>query len=177
MSLLLFSHPVMFNSLWPMDCSTPGLPVPHHLPEFAQDCVHGIGDVHPAISSSDALFSFHTWSFLASGTFPMSHLSASDDLNSGASASTSVLPVNIQGWSPLWLAGLISLLSEELSGVFSSTTVEGINYLASWILYGPTLTMVWDHYEDHSLDYSDLCCQSNVSAFQHIALFSLKQKC
>ena len=107
-----------------MDCSTPGLPVPHHLPEFAQDHVHGIGDVHPAISSSDALFSFHPWSFLASGTFPMSHLSASDDLNSGASPSTSVLPVNIQSWSSLRLTGLISLLSKWVSAVFSSTMVR-----------------------------------------------------
>ena len=37
--------------------------------------------------------------------------------------------------------------------------------------------MVWDHKEDHSLDYSDLCFQSNVSGFQHTALFSLRQKC
>ena len=82
----------------PVDCSIPGLPVTRHLPECAQDYVHGIGDVCPAIASSDAVFSFCPWSFPASGTFPMSHLSASDDLNSGASAS--VLPVNIQSWSP-----------------------------------------------------------------------------
>ena len=104
-----------------MCCSIPGLLVPHHLPEFAQDHVHDIGDICPAIVSSDALFSFLPWSFPASGTFPMSYLSASDDLNSGASAS--VLPVNIQSWSPLRLTGLISLLSKWLSAVFSSTTV------------------------------------------------------
>ena len=50
-----------------------------------------------AISSSDALFSFCHWSFPASGTFPMSHLYTSDDQSTGASASPSVLPVNIQG--------------------------------------------------------------------------------
>ena len=48
---------------------------------------------------------------------------ASDDQNTGVSASTSVLPVNIQHWYPLWLAGLISLLSKKLSGVFSRTRV------------------------------------------------------
>jgi len=77
----------------------------------------------PAISSSDALFSFCPQSFPASGNFPMSHLCASDDQNTGASVSASVIPVNIQGWSPLRLTGLISLLPKGLSGVFFSTTV------------------------------------------------------
>ena len=76
---------------------------------------------HPAISSSDALFSFCPQSFPASRTLPMSHPFTSDGYNTSASAS--VLPVNIQGWSPLRLTGLISLLSKGLSGVFSSTTV------------------------------------------------------
>ena len=76
-----------------------------------------------AISSSDALFSFCHWSFPASGTFPMSHLYTSDDQSTGASASPSVLPVNIQGWSPLRLTGLISLLSKGPSGI-SNTTVR-----------------------------------------------------
>ena len=54
----------------------------------------------------------------------MSYLFASDDQNIGASASVSVLPVNIQGLSPLRLTGLISLLSNGLSGVFSSKSKE-----------------------------------------------------
>ena len=78
---------------------------------------------HLAISSSAALFSFCPQSFLASWTFPMSQQFASDDQNTEASASTSVLPTNIQGSFPLRLTGLISLLSKGLSGVFSSTTV------------------------------------------------------
>ena len=57
---------------------------------------------HPAISSSDTLFSCPQ-SFPASGTFPMSRLFTSDDQNTGASASASVFPVSIQGWSPLRL--------------------------------------------------------------------------
>ena len=77
-----------------------------------------------AISSSNALFFFCPTSFPASGTFPVSHLFGSDDQNTGTSALASVLPVNIQGWSPFRLTGLISLLSKGLSGVFSSTTVR-----------------------------------------------------
>ena len=79
---------------------------------------------HPAISSSDALFSFCPQSFPASGTFSVDYLFSSDDQNTGASDSASLLPVNIQGWSPLRLTGLISLLSKGLSAVFSSTTVQ-----------------------------------------------------
>ena len=76
----------------------------------------------PAILSSDTLF-FCPQSFPISGTSPMSHLFTSDDQNTGVSASASVLPVNIQGWSPLRLTGLIFLLSKGLSGVFSSITI------------------------------------------------------
>ena len=70
------------------------------------------------------LFFFCPWSFPPSGTSPMSHLCASDDQNTRTSASASVLPVNIQAWSPSRLTGLITLLSKGLSGVFSSTTVR-----------------------------------------------------
>ena len=70
------------------------------------------------------LFTFCPQSFPASGTFPMSCLFMSDDLNTEASPLASVLAVNIQGWSPLRWAGLISLLSRGLSGVFSNTTVQ-----------------------------------------------------
>ena len=106
----------------PMDCSTPGLPVSHHLPEFSQVHVHCIGDAiqpsHPLIrsSSSPSISS-------SIRSFPLSCLFTSDDQNTGASASASVLPVNIQNWSPLKLIGSISLLSKRLSGVFSSTAV------------------------------------------------------
>ena len=72
----------------------------------------------PVISSSDTLLSSCLLILPASGTFLVSHLFASDDQNTGASASASVLPVNILGWSPLRLTGLISLLSKGLSGVF-----------------------------------------------------------
>ena len=62
--------------------------------------------------------------FPASGSFPMSQFFASGGQSIGASASASVLPMYIQGWFPLGLTGLISLLSKGLSRVFSSTTVQ-----------------------------------------------------
>ena len=92
-----------------MDCSMPGVPVPHHLPEFAQVHVHWIGDAIPTISSSVALFSFYLQSFPASGSFQVSQLFASGGQSIGASASASVLPMNTQGWFPLGLTGWISL--------------------------------------------------------------------
>ena len=92
-----------------MDYSMPGLPVLHHLLKFAR--VH----VHPAISSSDTLFSFCPRSFPASGTFPVSQLFTSGDQNTGASPSASVLPMSIQGWFPLRLTSLISSSSLSLT--------------------------------------------------------------
>ena len=89
------------------------------LPKFMSIIGDAIQPSHPLI----ALF-FCPQSFPASGTFPMSHLFTSDDQNTGFWASVSVLPMSIQGWFPLRLTGLISLLSKGLSGVFSSTTVQ-----------------------------------------------------
>ena len=74
------------------------------------------------ISPSLTLF-FCLQSFPASGSSPMSWLFTSCSQKIGASASASVLPMSIQGWFPLRLTGLISLLSKGLSRVFSSITV------------------------------------------------------
>ena len=120
---------------------------------------------HPAISSSDALFSFGPLSFPTSGTFSMS-LFASDNQNTGASASASVLPVNIQGLFPLRLTGLISLRSRECSEVFSSTTVQRHQFFGVLPLRSSSHNAMWPLGRP-CLDYMDLCRQSNVSAFQH----------
>ena len=79
---------------------------------------------HPTISSSVSPFSSCPLSFPASGSFQMSQLFTSGGQSIGVSASTSVLPMNTQDWSPLGLTGLISLLSKGFSGVFSNTTVQ-----------------------------------------------------
>ena len=99
-----FSRSIVSDSLRPlcnpMNRSTPGLPVHHQLPEFTQTHVHCIGDTtqpsHPLSSPSPPAFNPP-----ASGAFPMSQLCTSGGQNIGASASTSVLPMNTQDWSPL----------------------------------------------------------------------------
>ena len=106
-----------------MDCSTPDCPVFHHLLELAQTHVRWVGDAtpsHPLVTH----FSSCPQSFPASRSFPASGLCASSGQRIGASASASVLPMDIQDWSPLGWTGWISLLSKGLSRFFSSTTVK-----------------------------------------------------
>ena len=79
---------------------------------------------HPTMSSSVVCYSSCPQSFPASGSFQMSQFFISGDWSIGASASASVLPMNIRGWFPLILTGLISLQSKRLSRVFSSTIVQ-----------------------------------------------------
>ena len=79
---------------------------------------------HPAIPYSVIPFSSSPQSFPASGSFQMSQLFTSGGQTIGVSASTSVLPMNTQGWSPLGWTGWISLQPRGLSRVFSNTTVQ-----------------------------------------------------
>ena len=100
-------------------------------------------------------------SFSASGSFPVSQLFASGGQIMGASASVSVLPMNIKGSFPLGLMGLISLQSKGLT----STTIQKHPFFDACLLHGPTLTSVHDYWKNHSFYYMDLCWQSNVFAF------------
>ena len=109
-----------------MDCSTTGFPVLQHLPEFAQT------HVHPTISSSVIPFSSFPQSFPASGYLPVSRHFTSGGQTIRASTSATVLPVNIKGWFPLGVTGLISLrVSKGLSRVFSSTTIQKHQFLGA----------------------------------------------
>ena len=105
-----FSSVQSLSHVWlcdPMDCSTPGFPVLHYLPEFAQTSVHWVDDIIN-ISFSVTPFSSPLQSSPASGSFPVIQLVASDGQSIWASASVSVLPINIHDWLPLGLTGLIS---------------------------------------------------------------------
>ena len=102
----------------PMDCSTPGLPVHHQLPEFTLNPCPSSRWCHPTISSSVIPFSSCPQSFPASRSLQMSQLFPSGGQSIGVSASTSM---NTQDGSPLRWTGWISL---GLSRVFSNTTVQ-----------------------------------------------------
>ena len=171
--LLFITHPsVQFSSvpqscpsLWdPMNRSMPGLPVHHHLLEFTQIHVHWVNDaIHP--SYPVVPFSSCPRFIPASGSFPVGQLFASGGQNIGASASTSVLPVNIQGRFPLGWTGWISLLSKGLSIVFSSTTIQKSQFFtAQPSLWSNSHTSTW-LLENHRFNYMDLCWQHDVSAF------------
>ena len=125
------SYPTLCNL---MDCSTPAslsFPISWSLLklmsiELVMPSNHLIL-CHP--------FIFCLQSFPASGSFPMSWLFASGRQSIGASASALALSVNIQGWFPLGLPGLISLMFKGLSRVFSNTTVLRHQFFGTQLLY------------------------------------------
>ena len=99
----------MSNSLWPHRLQHVRLPYPSPTPGACSNSCPSSQWYHPTISSSLIPFSSCLQSFPAPGSFPMSQFFASGGQSIGVSASTSVLPVNIQDWFPLGLTGLISL--------------------------------------------------------------------
>ena len=114
--------------------------------------------------------------FTSIRVFSNESLFTSSGQSISASASASVLPMNIQGWFCLALAGLISLQSKGLSRVFSSTQFKNVNSSVLSLLYGPTLTFVHDWKSD-SFGYMKPCWQSGLSAFLPLYFFSPRSKC
>ena len=110
----------------PMECSTPHgwLPCPSPTPRACSNSCPLSLWCNPSISSLAIPFSSYLQFFPTSGSFSMSQIFTSGSQSSGASASASVLPMNIQDWFPLGFTGWISLLSKGLSRVFSNTTVQ-----------------------------------------------------
>ena len=168
--LLVFSYVWLFAT--PMDWSTPGFPVHHHLPGLGK--LMSIESVMP----SNHLILCRPL-FLLSSIFPSIRVFSSKSLlasggqSIGASASASVLPMNIQGWFPLGWTGKISLQSKGLSRVFSNTTVQKHQFFGAQLsLWSNSHIHTWllDYYHMdyyHSFDYTDLCQWSNVSAFSY----------
>ena len=120
-SVQSLSHVRLFCD--PMDYSTAGFPVHHQLPEPTQTHVNCFGDV---IQQSQPLLSIS----LLPSIFPSIRVISNELIlhvrwpKYWVSASASVLPKNIQDWSPLGWTGWIALQSKELSRVFSNTTVQ-----------------------------------------------------
>ena len=119
-----FSHSVLSDSLRPHESQHARPSCPSPTPGVHSDSSPSSQWCHPAISSSVIPFSSCPQSFPASGSFPVSQLFAWGSQSTGFSALASVLPKNIQGWSPLEWTGLISLQSKGLSRVFSNTAVQ-----------------------------------------------------
>ena len=130
-----FSRSVMSDSLRPHWLQHARSPCPSPTPRaYPNSCLLSRW-CHPTISSSVIPFSSFPQSFPASGSFPTSRLFASGGQSIAVSASTSVLPMNTQGWSPLGWTGWISLQSKGLSRVFSNTKFKSINSSALSFLY------------------------------------------
>ena len=146
----------------PMNCSTPGFPIPHYLQEFAQIHVHWVSD---AIQSSPLLFLF----FLTS-IFP----------NIWIFANESTLCIR---WPKYWSFSISP--SNEYSGLISfsidwfdllgcprdsqesspAPQFKSINSSVLCLLYSSALTSIHDYWQNHCFDYTDLCWQSDVSTF------------
>ena len=119
-----FCHSVVSDSLQPHGLLHSRSPCPSPTPRVYSDSSPLSQWWPPIISSCFIPFSSRLQSFPASGSFQISQFFASGGQSIGASASVSVLPMNIQDWSPLGWTGWISLQSKGLSGVFSNTTVQ-----------------------------------------------------
>ena len=152
LSSVQFSCSVVSDSLRPHEPQHARPPCPSPAPGVYPNPYPSSRWCHPTISSSVFPFSFCPQSFPSSGSFPMSQLFASSGQSIGVSASTSVLPMNTQDWSPLGWTGWISLQSKGLSRAFSNTKFKSINSSALSFLYSPTLTSIHDHWKNHSLD-------------------------
>ena len=147
-----FSRSIVSESLWPHEPQHTRPPCPLPIPGVYPNSCPLSQWCYPTISSSAVPFSSYPQAFSASGSFPMSQFFTSVIQRTGASSSSSVLPMNIQGWFPLGLTDLI-LLSKGLSRVFSNT-------------------LIWKHqffgaqcsWKNHRFNYTDLCQQTDVSA-------------
>ena len=152
----------MSDSLWPHELQHARLPCPLPSPGACLNSCPLSRWCHPTISSSVAPFSSCPQSVPESGSFPTSRLFTSGDQSIAASASASLLPMNIQDWFPLQLTGLILHFkdSQESSPAlqFKSIISSVLNFL-----YGATLRSIHDYWKNHSFDlYSQvmslICC-------------------
>ena len=149
----------MSHSSWPHRLQYARLPCPSPTPGvYSNSCplswwchptISLSQRYHLTISSSVIPFSSCPQSSPVSGSFPMSQLFLSGGQSIGASASSSVLPMTIQGWFPLGLTGLISRDSQKSS---LAPQFESISSSALSFIYTPTLTSIHDYWKNQSFD-------------------------
>ena len=158
----------MSDSLRPHELQNNTLPCPSLSPWVCSNSSPLSQWYHPTISSSVIRFSSWLQSFPASGYFLMTQFFTSGSQSIRVSAATSVLPMNIQGWYPLGLIGLISLLSKCLSRVFSSTTVWKHQFFeahSAFFIVQLSHPYMTTGVKNHNFDCINFCRQSDVSAF------------
>ena len=144
------------TELWPLGLLHTRLFCPSPSPEACSNSGPLNQLCHPIISSSAIPFSYCLQSYPASRSFLMIRLFASGDQSIGASVLASVLPMNIQGWFPLGMTGLISLPSKGLSRVFSNTTVQKHQFFSAQLsLWSNFHIHTW--WKNNSFDYMDFC--------------------
>ena len=145
-----FCRSIVSDSLWSHGLQHTRLPNPSSTPRACSNSCPSSQWCHPTIppllSPSPPAFIFPSI-----GSFPMSQFFTSGSQSIGVSASTSVLPMNIQDWFPLGLTVWISLQSKGLSRVFSNTMVQKHQFFGSQ-LYSSILTSIHDHWKNHSFD-------------------------
>ena len=186
-SFIHFGRSVMSNSLWPHGLQHTRLLCPSPTPGAGSNSCSWSWWCHPTISSSVIPFSSSLQFFPASGSFAMSQFFTSGGQSIGVSASTSVLPMKTQDWSPLgwvlvgspcspraaWtlacslLRRLLRVLSLDCCDSWESSPTpqfKSINSSVLSFLYSPTLASTHDYWKNRK-DQIDICRQSNVSAF------------
>ena len=154
--MLLFSHPVVLGTLWLHGLQHARFPCPLPPPEACPDsCLLSQWCLcHPLLLLPSVF----------PGSFSISQLSTSDGQSIGVSAS--VFPVNIQDWFSL---GLTDLISQDSS----TPQYESISLSAHSLLYGPTLTSIYDYWKNCSFDHMALCWQSfSLMYFTHKIMIS-----
>ena len=156
----------MSDSLRPHGLQHTRLPCPSLFPRVCSNSGPVSWRCHPTISSSVTPFSSCPQSFPASGSFPRNRLFSSGGQSIGASASASVLPMNIQGWFPLGLSGSISLQFTGLSRVFSSTTVRKHQFFSAQ-------TSLWSNTHIHTTTRKTIALTIQTLISKVVSLFFL----
>ena len=147
-----FNRSVVSDSLRPHEPQQARSPCPSPAPGVHPNPCPLSRWCHPTISSSVVPFSSCPQSFPASGSSQMSQPFTSGGQSIGVSASTSVLPMKTQDWSPLRWTGWISLGPRDSQESPPTPQMKSINSSVLSFLYGPTLTSIHDYWKNHSLN-------------------------
>ena len=151
-SSVQFSRSVVSDSLRPHESQHARPPCPSPTPGVHSNSCPSSRWCHPTISSSVVRFSSCRQSFPASGSFQMNQRFAWGGQSIGVSASASILPMNIQHWSPSGWTGWISLQSKDSQESSPTLQFKSINSLVLSCLHSLNLTSIHDHWKNHSLD-------------------------